>query len=171
MSTKLYFLLGIERLSCVILTNLRIHLLPAMLPNTYVRLLRWAALPNVIVRLWAALPNVILKPMMEQSAFNLSSGKFKLFVIVKKKEKNCLSLKNIFKCGRTILKVQFSRYNGNLKSRLVRILNGQKEIGLQMVQIKNEIWNLEVQPFEIQTNGCHFVQKHLKPWQKCPDFK
>ena len=41
-------------------------------------------------------------------------------------------------------------------------MNGQKEVGLQMVWILNGIWNLEVQPFEIQTNFCHF---------SCPFFR
>ena len=40
-----------------------------------------------------------------------------------------------------------------------------------MVRILNGIWNLEAQPFEIQTNGCHFVKHHLKSRQKCPDFE
>ena len=44
---------------------------------------------------------------------------------------------------------------------LVRILNGQKEVGL--VQILNGIWNPEAQLFEICTNGSHFVKYHLKP--------
>ena len=53
-------------------------------------------------------------------------------------------------------------YSGDLKSRLVWILNGQEEIGLQMVQILNGIWDPEAQPFEIQTNGCHFVKNHFE---------
>ena len=51
-----------------------------------------------------------------------------------------------------------STYSGDLKSGLVWILNGQKEVGLQMVQISNGIWNPEAQLFEIQTNGRHFVK-------------
>ena len=51
------------------------------------------------------------------------------------------------------------------------ILNGQKEVGLQIVQILNVIWNLEAQPFEIQTNGRHFIKNHLKSGQKSPDFE
>ena len=39
----------------------------------------------------------------------------------------------------------------------VWILNGQKEVGLQMVWISNGIWNLEAQPFENRTNGTHSV--------------
>ena len=35
-----------------------------------------------------------------------------------------------------------------------------------MVRILNGIWNLESQPFEIRTNGCHFVRNHLKSRQK-----
>ena len=58
------------------------------------------------------------------------------------------------------------KYGEDLKSGLVRI----KEAGLGMVQISNGICNQEAQPFEIQTNGCHFVKKHLKSGQKCPDF-
>ena len=63
-------------------------------------------------------------------------------------------------------------YSGDLISGLVWILNGRKEVGLQMVWIPKGIWNLEAQPFEIQTNGLHFVrQKHLKFGQKCPDLE
>ena len=53
------------------------------------------------------------------------------------------------------------------------ILNGQKEVGLQMVQISKGIWNREAQPFEIWTNGRHFFKKHSKSVQsvqKCTDF-
>ena len=45
---------------------------------------------------------------------------------------------------------EFMKYSGDLKSGLVRILNSQKEDGLQMLQILNGIWNPEAQPFEIQ---------------------
>ena len=48
-------------------------------------------------------------------------------------------------------------YSGDLKSDLVWILNGSKQVGLQMVWISNGISNPEAQPFEIQTNGRHFV--------------
>ena len=51
------------------------------------------------------------------------------------------------------------------------ILNGPKEVGLQMAQILNGIWDPEAQLFEIQTNGCHFVKKHLKSGQKRQYFK
>ena len=57
------------------------------------------------------------------------------------------------------------------KSDLVWISNGQKEVGLQMVQISNGIWNLEAQPFEICTYGRHFVKNHLKSGQKHLDFE
>ena len=50
-------------------------------------------------------------------------------------------------------------YSGDLKSELVGILNGQKEVGLQIVWISNGIWNPEVQPFEIR---CPFVKNHFK---------
>ena len=40
-----------------------------------------------------------------------------------------------------------------------------------MVQISNGIWNQEAQPFEIGTNGSHFVKNHLKSGQKHPDFE
>ena len=40
-----------------------------------------------------------------------------------------------------------------------------------MVQIFNGIWNLVSQPFEIQTNGHHFVRNHLKSGQKHSDFE
>ena len=42
------------------------------------------------------------------------------------------------------------------------ILNGQKEVGLQMVRIWNGIWNPKAQPFEIRTNG-HFVKNFWNP--------
>ena len=40
-----------------------------------------------------------------------------------------------------------------------------------MVWISNGIWNPEAQPFEIRTNGRHFVKNHLKSGQKRPDFE
>ena len=61
--------------------------------------------------------------------------------------------------------------SGDLKSQLVWILNGRKEVGLQMVRILNGIWNLEAQPFEIRINGCHFIKNHLKSGQNCTDFE
>ena len=48
---------------------------------------------------------------------------------------------------------------------------GQKEVGLQMVWISSEIWNWEAQPFEVRTNGCHFVKSNLKSGQKRQDFE
>ena len=53
----------------------------------------------------------------------------------------------------------FTQYSGDLKSNLVYISNGPKQVGLQMVWISNGIWNPEAQPFEIWTNGRHFVKK------------
>ena len=67
--------------------------------------------------------------------------------------------------------VQNNLYSGDLKSWLVWILNGRKEVGLQMVQISNLIWNSKAQPFEIRTNGCHFIKNHLKSRQKHIDFE
>ena len=49
-------------------------------------------------------------------------------------------------------------YSGDLKSGQVLISNGRKEVGLQMVQISNGIWNPKAQPFEIWTYGHHFVK-------------
>ena len=72
---------------------------------------------------------------------------------------------------------QFIEYSGDLKSDLVWISNGPKQVGLQMVWILNGIWNPEAQTFEIRTNGRHFVKNHLKtgPFEirpsKSPDFK
>ena len=40
-----------------------------------------------------------------------------------------------------------------------------------MVWISNGIWTPEAQPFEIWTNGYHFVKNHVKTGPKCPDFK
>ena len=51
--------------------------------------------------------------------------------------------------------------SGDLKSGCIQILNGQKEACFQMVQKSNGVWNLEAQPFEIWTNGCHFVKQNL----------
>ena len=48
-----------------------------------------------------------------------------------------------------------SKYSGDLKSGLVGILNGQREVGLQMVWILNRIWNPEAWPFRIWTSGRH----------------
>ena len=62
-------------------------------------------------------------------------------------------------------------YSGDLKAGLVWILNGQKEVGLQIFWILNGIWDMEAQPFEIWTKGHRFVINHLKSWQKCPDFE
>ena len=39
-----------------------------------------------------------------------------------------------------------------------------------MVLISKRIRNLEAQPFEIKTIGCHFTKNHLKSGQKCPDW-
>ena len=47
----------------------------------------------------------------------------------------------------------------------------KKEVGLKMVWVTNGIWNLEAGPFEILTNGCHFVKNNLKSGQKHPDFQ
>ena len=51
------------------------------------------------------------------------------------------------------------------------ILTGWTEVGLQMVQILNGIWNIEARPFEIWTNDHHLIKNHLKSGQKCWDFK
>ena len=64
-----------------------------------------------------------------------------------------------------------SFYSGDLKSRLVWISNGQKEVGFQMVRILNGIWNLEAPAFEIQTNGRQFVNKYLKSGQNRSYFE
>ena len=50
------------------------------------------------------------------------------------------------------IKTSVWKFSGDLKSRYVLILNGQKEVSLQMVRISNGIWNPEAQPFEIWTN-------------------
>ena len=63
------------------------------------------------------------------------------------------------------------KYSGDLKYGLVWILNGWKEVGLQMVWISNGIWNPVAQPYEIWTNGCHFFKNYLKSRQKCPYFE
>ena len=48
----------------------------------------------------------------------------------------------------------------------IPILNGLKEVGLQLVQISNGFWYPEAWPFEIQKNGCNFVENCLKLGQK-----
>ena len=62
-------------------------------------------------------------------------------------------------------------HNGDLKSGLVWISNGQKEVGLQMVWISNRNWYPEAQPFEIWINGPLFVKNHLKSGHKRSDFE
>ena len=37
--------------------------------------------------------------------------------------------------------------------------------------ISKGIWNLEARPLEIQKDGCHFVNYHLKSGEKRPDFE
>ena len=61
--------------------------------------------------------------------------------------------------------------SANLKSWLVWISDGQKEVGLQMFWTYYGIWDPEAQLFEVQTNRRHFVKNHLKSWQKYPDFE
>ena len=56
-------------------------------------------------------------------------------------------------------------YSGDLKS------GHQKVVGLKRIRISNGIWDPEATPFEIRTNGCHFVKNNLKNGQKCPDFE
>ena len=56
-------------------------------------------------------------------------------------------------------------YSWILKSGLVCILNGRKEAELQMVWLLNGIWSTKAQPYEIQTNGRHFVKNYLKSGQ------
>ena len=55
----------------------------------------------------------------------------------------------------------YTDYSGDLKSRLICILNGQKDVGFQM---GSKIW--KAQQFEIRINGRHFFNKHLKSGQK-----
>ena len=59
-----------------------------------------------------------------------------------------------------MLDPHISMYSGDLKSGIVWISNGKKEVGLQKV---HGIWNLEAQPLEIQTNGSHFVKTIWNP--------
>ena len=69
-----------------------------------------------------------------------------------------------FRFQRIIEKIWYlngQKYSGDLKSGLVWILNGRKEVGLQMVSILNGIWNLEAQPLGIRTNAHHFDKKHI----------
>ena len=50
---------------------------------------------------------------------------------------------------------------------VVWISNGQKEVGLLMVQFFE--WDPKTKPFKIRTKGFHFVRNHLKSVQKHPD--
>ena len=63
---------------------------------------------------------------------------------------------------RTISSVKYGqvRYSWDLKSGLVGISNGRKEVRLQMVWILNGIRYPEAQPFEIRSNGCNFFKNH-----------
>ena len=56
-----------------------------------------------------------------------------------------------------------------MKSGLVWILNGQKEVGLQMVRHSNGIWNPEDQPFEIGTMATILSKTIWNP-DKQPNF-
>ena len=68
----------------------------------------------------------------------------------------CIQLKKTrFVC--LVLSIK-ETYNWGLKSGLVCISSGRKEVWLQIVQISNGILNLEPQPFEILINGCNFVK-------------
>ena len=79
---------------------------------------------------------------------------------------------NFMNGGTTIAKSNVKNKEGiHLKSGLVWILNGQKEVGLQIVRILNGIRNPEAQSFEIRTNGCHFEKKPFEIWTKRPDFE
>ena len=62
-------------------------------------------------------------------------------------------------------------YSGFLKLGLTQILKGQKKVGLQLVRILIGIRNPKAKPLEIWTNGCHFVENHLKSRQKCTNFE
>ena len=53
----------------------------------------------------------------------------------------------------------------DLKSGLVFISNGQKEVGLQMVQILSGIWNPEAQSFDrIKKKNWNMVVSYLFYW-------
>ena len=64
-------------------------------------------------------------------------------------------------CKRFSIRMMWS-YSRDLKSRHIQITICQKEVCLPMVQILKGIWNTKAPQFEIQSNGCHFVKKHLK---------
>ena len=64
-----------------------------------------------------------------------------------------------------------AKFSGYLKSGPVQFSNDWKEVGLQMIDLMNGVWNPEAQPFKIQTNGCHLVKNHLKSGQKSQNFK
>ena len=50
-------------------------------------------------------------------------------------------------------------------------MNGQKEVGFLLVQISKGIGNMEARPFEIQTNGTHFVKHHFEIQTKISGFQ
>ena len=60
-------------------------------------------------------------------------------------------------------------YNGDLKSRLVQILNGQKEVG-RFANGPDFKWVLKVEPVEIWTNSCYLVQKLFEICTKMSGF-
>ena len=65
-------------------------------------------------------------------------------------------------------KITFFELQWDLKCGLVWILNGQKKVGLHLL---NGIWCPEAQPFEVPTNDSYFVKNPLNSRQKCPDFE
>ena len=92
---------------------------------------------------------------------------------IEKLEKQNKELKTqlLLKSGNQTLssaKLRKIKVRADMKSDLVWISNGPKEVGFQMFWTLNGIW---AQPFEIWTNGRRFVKKHLKSGHKCPDFE
>ena len=91
---------------------------------------------------------------------------------IEKLEKQNKELKTqlLLKSGNQTLssaKLRKIKVRADMKSDPVWISNGPKKVGLQMVWTLNGIW---AQPFEIRTNGRHFVKNHLNSGHKMSGF-
>ena len=99
--------------------------------------------------LWSSL-NCHLACSLFESDSNFST--FWLYSITWKKKK----IVSIFSKKMISWTTLVENYSDDLKYGAVRMSDGRKEVGLQMV------WNLEAGTFEIWTNGQQFVKNYLK---------
>ena len=72
----------------------------------------------------------------------------------------CYGYPGFLEWSREVLPGFTTHLSGDLKSRLIWNLNGQKEVWLQIVLILNGIWNPEAQPFEIMRR-VPFLSKNI----------